>query len=251
LALTRGVTLVLYPMCTARREVCQATLVFQEIGQRLIDIKIITLIATLPRTRSLIHKSLPSFNRQTQPPAGFVIVSDRRPLTDKEKAVIAQGLPSMQPHFLFNDRTPGVAGTWNAGLAFIAQHWPHCYVAVLDDDDEWSPDHIEACFEAARQTGWPDVVVSGLRLCKDGVEIPRTPPADLSINDFLAGNPGWQGSNTFVSIAAMLEVGGFTEGLASTNDRDLAIRLLSRPRTRIAYTGSGMGCRNHHCHRAA
>ena len=143
----------------------------------------------------------------------------------------------MQPHFLFNDRTPGVAGTWNAGLAFIAQHWPHCYVAVLDDDDEWSPDHIEACFEAARQTGWPDVVVSGLRLCKDGVEIPRTPPADLSINDFLAGNPGWQGSNTFVSIAAMLEVGGFTEGLASTNDRDLAIRLLSRPRTRIAYTG--------------
>ena len=48
----------------------------------------------------------------------------------------------------------------------------------------------------------------------------------ISAREFLVGNPGWQGSNTFVDLGLMLSVGGFREGMSSCNDRDLAIRLL-------------------------
>jgi hypothetical protein len=44
--------------------------------------------------------------------------------------------------------------------------------------------------------------------------------------DYLVGNPGWQGSNTFVSLPLIRKAGGFRGGLMSLNDRDLAIRLL-------------------------
>lgn len=54
---------------------------------------------------------------------------------------------------------------------------------------------------------------------------------------FLTGNPGWQGSNTFVSLRALNMAGGFRDGLTSCNDRDLAIRLLRRSGVQTAYTG--------------
>jgi hypothetical protein len=130
-----------------------------------------------------------------------------------------------------------VAGAWNCGLNFISAKWPDAYVAILDDDDVWSPNHLQVCWECAGKHGWPDVVVSGLRLCRDGENLPRPPPLELKIEDFLVGNPGWQGSNTFVLLETLLAAGCFTEGLASTNDRDLAIRILALPGVRVAFSG--------------
>ncbi|MBF0562160.1 MAG: glycosyltransferase [Alphaproteobacteria bacterium] len=69
---------------------------------------------------------------------------------------------------------------------------------------------------------------------------PRTPeslPVHLTADDFLSGNPGLQGSNTFVALSALERAGDFTDGLPSLNDRDLAVRLLSLPDLQIAYTG--------------
>lgn len=51
-------------------------------------------------------------------------------------------------------------------------------------------------------------------------------PDSISIHDFLAGNPGIQGSNMFVTAAALKSIGGFSEDLISTTDRDVCIRLL-------------------------
>jgi len=51
------------------------------------------------------------------------------------------------------------------------------------------------------------------------------------------GNPGWQGSNTFVDLALLRAAGGFTDGLRSLNDRDLALRLLRHTQARPALTG--------------
>ena len=164
-------------------------------------------------------------------------MADQRPLTVEEERVLNRVAPSLKLKLLVNELTSGVAGTWNSGLKFIAKQWSACYVAILDDDDEWDEDHIQACLATARHSGWPDAVVSGLRICKDGYEIPRPPPAAMEINDFLSGNPGWQGSNTFASLQVLLSVGMFTEGLTSTNDRDLAIRILSQPGARLAFTG--------------
>lgn len=198
---------------------------------------VIALIATTPRVDLLQCRALPSIHRQVYRPEAIVLVTDQRALTAEEVRALHPAAPALKTHILTNGLTRGVAGAWNTGLKFIARKWPACYVAILDDDDEWDSDHIQTCVRAARKAGWPDVVVSGLRMCRDGKEIPRQPPGALHVDDFLAGNPGWQGSNTFASLQKLLEVGMFTEGLASANDRDLAIRILSQPQPRIVFTG--------------
>ena len=45
------------------------------------------------------------------------------------------------------------------------------------------------------------------------------------MNDLLVRNPYIQGSNLFVRLSKLLEAGGFDEGLRSTTDRDICIRL--------------------------
>jgi glycosyltransferase involved in cell wall biosynthesis len=135
-----------------------------------------------------------------------------------------------------NERHRGAAGAWNTGLAWLNARRFNGYVAILDDDDEWDADHLESCAKAS-DAGHADVVISGLRFIKDGVEQFREPLHSISRDDFLAGNPGWQGSNTFVRSRTLQRVGGFTDGLPSTNDRDLAVRLLGLPDLSVAFTG--------------
>ena len=72
---------------------------------------------------------------------------------------------------------------------------------------------------------------------RKGAELPRQPLLSVERDDFLAGNPGWQGSNTFVRLSTLMRVGGFWNGLPSTNDRDLAVRLLSLPDLSVTFTG--------------
>lgn len=202
------------------------------------DVPVVVLVASIPRLSFLKSRALPSVQRQTRLPEAFVLVTDQRELVAQEVEQLASAVHPVQAHFLANTLKPGVAGAWNSGLRFIAEKWPDCYVAMLDDDDEWDACHIARCAEVARKSEWPDAVVSGLRICKDGEEIRREPPVAFHANDFLAGNPGWQGSNTFVRLQTLLRVGMFTEGLASSNDRDLAVRLLSDGSARLEFTGT-------------
>lgn len=195
------------------------------------------LIATNPRLDMLVTRSLPSISCQVFPLRALVIVSDRRALSPLERERLRRVAPSLDIHILENTGIRGAAGSWNTGLKYIKRHWPNSYVAILDDDDTWDPGHIRICHELARREAWPDVVVSGLRIVKDGKLIPRDPPSGFEVVDFLVGNPGWQGSNTFARLDVLFKVGLFTEGLVSSNDRDLAIRILSLPESRIAYTG--------------
>ena len=117
----------------------------------------------------------------------------------------------------------------------VAQKFTPGNVVVLDDD-EWDDDHLRQCEMGSREVH-ADVVLPGLRVVKDGVELPRAPLLSISRGDFLAGNPGWQGSNTFVKSRALERAGGFSDGLPSTNDRDLAVRLLGLPDLTVAFTG--------------
>lgn len=79
-------------------------------------------------------------------------------------------------------------------------------------------------------------MISGLRMIKNGIDSKRKISTNLFPKDFLIGNPGWQGSNTFVSFEILKKIKGFRNGLLSTNDRDLAFRILSVPGINIAYT---------------
>ena len=194
-------------------------------------------MATRPREAALKSMSIPSIARQTRSLDALVIVTDRCRLAASTENELQALLPSTRIHNMPNSHVQGVAGAWNTGLSFIYQHWPKAYVAILDDDDAWDADHLATCSDLAEKYDLPDVVISGLRLSKAGAVLARPPPMTLAVEDFLVGNPGWQGSNTFASIESILKAGGFTNGLTSCNDRDLAIRMLSLPGIRISYTG--------------
>ena len=105
------------------------------------------------------------------------------------------------------------------------------YIAILDDDDEWEPDHLQLCVSRLLDmpvTGY-DLVACQLTRCisrDDPAPSQMQLPSVLSAEDFLVGNCGIQGSNLFVRLSKFLQAGMFDEYLPSCTDRDLLIRLL-------------------------
>jgi hypothetical protein len=198
---------------------------------------IVTLIATTPRLELLERYALPSIRSQSLQPAMVVIVSDGRGLKEFETQSIRSQLPCTNALFLQNERAPGAAGCWNTGIHEILQTFPDCYVAIIDDDDEWKEHHLATCFDFS-ENGSADLVVSGIHIVINDQVAGTNLPSNLRPEDFLRGNPGWQGSNTFIKASILRSVGGFTDGLISCNDRDLAIRVLNRPNVNARYTNT-------------
>lgn len=195
----------------------------------------VVLIATCDRLPLLLERSLPSVAAQLVEPVGVVLVNDGTPFKRSEIHAVEAILGHIPLVSLANDGARGAAGAWNTGIRYLAQRDFTGYLAILDDDDSWEVDHLSLNMETARGAN-ADVVVSGLRhITSVGVKETKLCEA-LKPTDFYVGNPGWQGSNTFVRMQAMLDAGGFREGLPSCNDRDLAVRLLSQPALRVCYT---------------
>lgn len=193
------------------------------------------LVATRNRWDLLTGRCLPSICRQSRPPELAVVVNDGREFTPAQTREIEAALAPICTVVLQNVRSGGAAGAWNTGLAHLLRR-ASGFVAFLDDDDEWDACHLEVNHLAVRSGA--EVVVSGLRRVVDGVTARRPLPDALHARDFLVGNPGWQGSNTYVALARLEQVRGFRDGLASLNDRDLAVRLLRLPDVRVACTGA-------------
>jgi glycosyltransferase involved in cell wall biosynthesis len=189
------------------------------------------LVATKNRHVLLCERSLPSIRKQLRPPDLVVLVNDGEEWSSMERARIRSTLNGLNTHLTANSRTPGAGGAWNSGLAALGERGFTGFVVFLDDDDEWGPDHVSSNLDAAQNLG-ANIVVSGLRMCGPAGDIPRPLAERLVDRDFLTGNPGWQGSNTFVDFALLSAVGGFRESLASLHDRDLAVRLLRHPSAR-------------------
>jgi hypothetical protein len=196
---------------------------------------IIALVATCGRFDLLSRVSLPSIWGQSLKPERVIVVTDGFRATSDQIDHWSEVLGSLRLDVLENSRLHGVAGAWNTGLAVLRAEGFNGYVAILDDDDYWDESHLSECLQTAIRDQ-VEVVVSGLRFVRDGVPQPRVLPTQLAVSDFLQGNPGWQGSNTFMSLDVFLRVGGFRDGLPSLNDRDLAIRVLDQPDVRIGYT---------------
>lgn len=193
------------------------------------------LVATRDRCDFLLHQCVPAIRRQTSPPTLVVIVNDGGSFSPEVQWNLRAVLSPIPTVTLENRRVPGAAGAWNTGLEYL-QRRHDGFVALLDDDDDWDAHHLEMN-QAAALRDRADVVISGLRRVVDGVEIPRPLVTKASPRDFLIGNPGWQGSNTFASMSRFAAVRGFRDGLASLNDRDLAFRILQSTGVRMSYTG--------------
>ncbi|WP_440875465.1 glycosyltransferase [Thalassotalea sp. PLHSN55] len=200
------------------------------------SIPLVGLISTTPNIELLLSRCLPSVSSQTTPLDLLIIVSDKRQLSWSEEKTIRDILEKVPVIILQNKKASGAAGSWNTGLSWIYSNIPDCYVSIIDDDDTWDSTHLGVCWSTALQNDWPDIVISGLRLSKENRIIEREIITQIKSSDFLTGNPGWQGTNTFVKSKKLEQIGGFTDGLSSCNDRDLAVRLLDYSTTTVAFT---------------
>ena len=187
------------------------------------------LVATANRPK-LLARALRSIERQTFSPAHIVVVDD----SDGEFRGPTERVVKRHPtvKYLRNTRSKGAAGAWNDGLDHLLRDTPdprRLYVAILDDDDEWEPGHLQTCFEVAASRQF-DLVAAALWRHEDG-EVPKLcpPPESLRAAEFLVGNPNIQGSNLFCRLGVLLKAGLFDEWLPSCTDRDLCIRIADLP----------------------
>jgi len=210
-------------------------------------VDVIVVIATsMRRTRWLLERSLRSVYAQSVKPFAVYIVDDNE--DQSEFARIKYGVLELRKKMfgtkasdsgyfhtkiLKNKRTRfrSGSGAWNTA-AFEAYHrhanTRKIYMALLDDDDAWSKHYLRECVDKVNESKGSAlaVVASGERIEKECRKDILVPVSKLSLESFYQGNPGWQGSNTFVKLSAFWKVGGFDESMPSTHDRDFAIRMI-------------------------
>lgn len=177
-------------------------------------------VSVLIRTRDrprLLAEALESVARQSQPPLEVVVVNDGGEPVSHILAGFARRLPirpvtHASPH--------GRAAAANAGVVAAEGDW----IALLDDDDLFLPDHLATLTQAAR----PNVAVVHARcLLHRGEEEQEEFGAAASLPDLLLANT-IPTCTALVSRPAVLAVGGFDEGLPFLEDWDLWIRLARR-----------------------
>lgn len=193
------------------------------------------------RTQWIVERSLASVYQQKKcnpKDISILIVDDN--VDDREMTILQNKImllrhelhlkeDEFRTHILKNKRTRFMSGTgaWNTGLYESFARHPDGFVSLLDDDDEYLPNHLFDCISRidARTTA---VFQSLFWLHSDGstMELPLSLD-QLTPRHFFVGNPGVQGSNMFFKTASLIAIDGFDESLPNTTDRDLMIRFLN------------------------
>lgn len=205
----------------------------------------VALIATHRREHLLLERALPSVLSQSRMPDKLLIVVDRDKddFPDGELATyreaIGERCGDLPVEVLRNRRKPRRAsGAWNSGLDQLRRDETlvpeRCFVAILDDDDAWEPEHIRACLGAADSQDLSMVATGLIRHKTPSDQGHRhTIPEALDRRELFIRGQHIQGSNLFVRLDALLKAGGFDEKLTSCTDRDLCIRLSMLPTLRF------------------
>lgn len=192
------------------------------------------------RTDWLISRSLLSVYKQTginKSEWNVIIVDDNKNQAEfvkiqKQINLLRNRLKLTTTDFpttvIKNRRTQFMSGTgaWNTGVFEANDISPNGFVSILDDDDEYLPNHLCECISEIKS----ETVAIFQRLIwrnddKSTMYVDLTKES-LTAENFFVGNPGVQGSNMFFKSQNFIEIGGFDETLPNTTDRDLMIRFL-------------------------
>jgi SAM-dependent methyltransferase len=193
--------------------------------------RIIAVIVTCNRLE-LLPRALKSVVEQTRKPDYVYVISNSTEINFlKEKEVCCEfGFELFK-----NYRTDNYAGALNTGVEEIVKRQgisDNIYFASLDDDDVWLPDYLQEI--ESNNTDNFDLIAANCLRKSDDENLLMTLPEQLSENDFLKGNPGIGGSNTFIRLKTLLKAGCFDEVLHSSVDRDFFVRVFQqKPKYKI------------------
>lgn len=193
--------------------------------------RIAAVIVTCNRIE-LLPRALKSIKEQSRQPNFVYIISN----STAENYQVEQNLcADFDFQILKNHRTENYAGALNTAIEQIIKEIgisDDIYFASLDDDDEWLPNYLQE-IESKNSDNFDLLVGNLLRSSKSENNL-LVLPNELSEKDFLIGNPGISGSNTFIKLITLLKSGAFDEGLSATIDRDFFVRVfLQKPKYKI------------------
>lgn len=191
-------------------------------------IHIVVIIPTKNRSE-LFHRALKSIINQKYKPDKIIIINQS---TDSEyentNRIIKLYKENFNIDIIKNNRTQNLSGALNSALFHIKKYnfnTSNTYIAFLDDDDYWSNDYLDTLINHSLNSDW---IISGIIRydINNPMGLKQKIFDEISINDFLIGNPNIQGSNLFLKLNILYKIDGFDETLPSTTDRDICIRLL-------------------------
>jgi len=170
-----------------------------------------------------VGAALDSVLAQTWPPQEIIVVDDGS--QDDLDGALA---PFLGHLIVLRQPARGASAARNRGIAVAQGEW----IAFLDEDDEWLPTRIER--QLAGVAGRPevalvysDVEIFGDECCPGRLQGQPTPRGRV-FREFLRLGCFVTPSAALARRAAILEVGGFDETLASSEDYDLWLRLAAR-----------------------
>jgi glycosyltransferase involved in cell wall biosynthesis len=178
-------------------------------------------IPTRSRWDLLSSAALPSAFGQEGVEVEVLVVDDGS--TDETPAGLA-GLADRRLRVLRHERPRGVARARNAGIEAARGEW----IALLDDDDLWSPRKLRIQLDAAEAVGGSFAYGGAAALAEDRSWLYSLAPPDPDVlaSTLLARNVLWGGcSNVIVRSDVVRRLGGFDEHLFQLTDWDLWIRL--------------------------
>lgn len=205
----------------------------------------IIIATSMKRTHWLINRSLLSVYKQQEVDNELINVlivddnKDEEEFFNIKKAVneLRKTLNLSTIHFSTDIiRNTGVkfnsgTGAWNTGIKSTYAWCKNGFIAILDDDDEYLPNHLSECISKNEESTL--AVFQRLKWINQDGSVLKFPLSieNLTSKQFFEGNPGIQGSNMFFKTEALIAIDGFDETLPNTTDRDLMIRFLWKNET--------------------
>ncbi|WP_179006454.1 glycosyltransferase [Winogradskyella forsetii] len=191
---------------------------------------VFTVVVTHDRVK-LLKRALKSIHNQVRKPNFVIVVSNSQ---QKNHLTEQQICEAYNVIWIKNERTNNYSGALNTGIEYFISNndiVDTVYFSSLDDDDEWHIDYLDA---VTSNTTNEDIVFANLIRQDSNIASLLKLPKQLDFHNFLYGNPGVGGSNTFVRLKTLLRAGGFDEAMVATVDRDVFVRLFQlKPTYRV------------------
>ncbi len=184
-----------------------------------------------------LPETLDSVKAQTFAHWELILVEDGS--RDAAEAMVREFAASVsQPvRYLRHEMNRGLTATRNTAIATAHTPW----IAILDSDDVWTPDHLAVCVRHA-SAGAPDLVHGGSRLFESdtGADLELRAPDPQAVAEFpeslFANRYVIQPSSVLLAKSLWQRVGGFNPEFSHVEDREMWLRC-ARAGGRFVFTG--------------